>query len=354
MKVQRDELLGALKRCMPGIERGTSLLEGADTFVFQKGWVHSYNGSISVSVPFEVDDVIEGAVRAPEFFGVISKLPSGELTILPKEKHWLIKLKKIRIEITLMEQELDGFISNLALDKVKWAKLPETFEEGLKCCQMNCQTSDSYGGVYVQGDKMTSTDGRRINLFTLKKDMPTFWIRDNSAGELLKLGSLEKCGVSESWVHFTNEEGVYFSCMRLKDENFPFEKMKKVLEKHKKKSADLSNVLPDGIDSALERASALSMEVSGFKAVKMVMRTDAVEVYSRRTAGSYSEKVLWEKPFEEEIEPVTVLIDCDSARYALSRSKSFYMRQTEKNTVRLIFFDDSFQHLIATLKQPEE
>lgn len=355
MKIQRDDLLNALKKCMPGIEQGTSLLEGADTFVFQKGWIHSYNGSISVSVPFDTDgESISGAVRAPEFYGVISKLPVGELTIIPKEKYWLIKLKKIRIEITLMEQELDGFIQELALDDVKWWGLPETFEEGMKCCKMNCQASDSYGGVFVKDEVMASTDGRRINYFQLGKKMETFWIRDNSAGELLKLGDLKRYGISSAWVHFKNEQGVYFSCMKLNEENFPFEKMEAVMEEHKQEKSDISNVLPDGIEKALDRASALSMEVSGFRAVKIVLRKDAVEVFSRRSAGSYSEKIPWEKPFKEEIEPVSTMIDCDSARYALMRSKNFYVRQTEKNTIRLIFFNDSFQHLVATLKQPEE
>lgn len=356
MKIQRDDLLKVLGKCLPGIEQGASLLlEGADTFVFQKGWVHSYNGNVSVSSPFEAGEkAIEGSVKAQEFYNIISKLPSRELTILQKEKMWLIKMGKIRVELVLMNQELDDYVKNLALDDVEWFDLPETFEEGMKCCKMNCQTSDSYGGVFVKDDKMASTDGRRINFFQLGEKMKCFWIRDNSVSELLKLGDLEQYGISSGWVHFRSREKTFFSCMRLNDENFPFEKMKTVLEKHKQEDSDVSNILPEGVGTAIDRASALSMEVSGFKAVKLVLRNDFVEVFSRRSAGSYSEKISWMNPFKEEIEPISILIDCDSAKYALTRSRDFYVKQIEKNTIRLIFFDDSFTHLIATLKQPEE
>lgn len=352
MKVQRDFLLEGLKKCLPGIEQGSSLIEGADDFIFTKNWVHSYNGNVSVSVPFEMD--IEGAVRAQEFYNIISKLPSGELTIIQKkeEKIWLIKTGKIRIELVLMEQELDNYVKELALGNVKWFDLPENFEEAMKCCRMNTQ-SDAYGGIFIKNNIVCSTDGRRINRFQLEKEMETFWIRDNSAGELLKLGDLEQYGVSSAWVHFKSGE-TFFSCMRLADGNFPFEKMEKVLEKHIQVDSDISNTLPDGVDMAIDRASAMSMEVSGYKAVRMILGTDSVEIFSQRFAGSYSEKIPWEKPFKKGIAPVSVLIDCDSARYALIRSKKFYVKQVEKNTVRLVFFDDLFTHLIATLKQPEE
>lgn len=356
MKIQQSCLLELLKRCLPGIEQGNSLLEGADTFVFRGGWIHSYNGNISVSTPLPFES-INGSVKAQEFYNIISKLPSDELTVIQKEKEkmWLIKLKKIRIEITLMEQELNGYIKELALDNVEWHDIPELFQEGMKCCKMNCQASDSYGGIFTKGNIVCSTDGRRINHFQLGKKMKTFWIRDNSVGELLKLGGLKQYGISSAWVHFKAEGETLFSCMRLNEENFPFEKMEKVMEEHKQRDSDIGNVLPEGIEAALDRASALSMEVSGFRAIKMVLRKDAVEIYSRRSAGSYSEKIPWEKPFKKEMESIPTLIDCDSARYALMRSKNFYVRQAaEKNTVRLVFFNDSFQHLVATLKQPEE
>ncbi len=352
MKVQRDNLLEVLKQCLPGIETGNSVIEGADTFLFRDNWVSTYNGNISISTPFPFESV-SGTVRASEFFQIVSKLPAGELAVAQREKMWLIRTGKIRVEITLMEQELDGYIKGLALDNVKWLKLPGTFKDGLKGCIMNDQ-SGSYAGIFVKEPTMCSTDGRLINRFDLGKRMEGFWIRDNSASELLKLDGLDRYGISDGWVHFRDGEQTFFSCMRLNEENFSFDKLNTVLEKHERQGSDLSNELPDGVGAALDRASALSMEVSGFKAVQMILGKDAVEVYSRRSAGSYSEKVPWEKPFDEEFEPVSVLIDCDSARYALMRSKRFYVRQGEKNTIRLVFFDDSFVHLIATLKQPEE
>jgi len=71
MNVKRTELLKVLKQCLPGIENGNKVLEGADLFIFNKGSVHSYNDVISVSVPVKSDGLLEegidGAVRAEEF-----------------------------------------------------------------------------------------------------------------------------------------------------------------------------------------------------------------------------------------------------------------------------------------------
>ena len=95
MVVQKKALMESLKMAMPGIETGNSTLSGADAFIFHSGRIYSYNDLISVAVPIEqaglVEESIEGAVHADEFFKVISKFPSDEIEFEVAEKKWVLK-----------------------------------------------------------------------------------------------------------------------------------------------------------------------------------------------------------------------------------------------------------------------
>ena len=102
-------LSSVLTVAMPGIETGNSTLSGADAFIFHSGRIYSYNDLISVAVPIEqaglVEESIEGAVHADEFFKVISKFPSDEIEFEVAEKKWVLKNGKAKAELTLMEFE---------------------------------------------------------------------------------------------------------------------------------------------------------------------------------------------------------------------------------------------------------
>ena len=84
MTVQKKQLVESLKLAMPGIESGNVVLQGSDTFIFHNGKSFTYNDSMAVSIPIEqtglVEEDIEGAVKADEFFKVVSKLPQDEIS----------------------------------------------------------------------------------------------------------------------------------------------------------------------------------------------------------------------------------------------------------------------------------
>ena len=99
MVIQKKELLDSLKACMPGIETGSAVLQGADSFVFHDGKIFTYNDSISVTVPIKNDGLLEegleGCVKAEEFFKIISKFPADEIKFSVTEKGtWLLKCWK--------------------------------------------------------------------------------------------------------------------------------------------------------------------------------------------------------------------------------------------------------------------
>ena len=59
--------------CMPGVEKGSTIIEGADAFLFSGGYIHTYNNYISVSVPFDAGG-FECSIRAAAFYKLIQKI----------------------------------------------------------------------------------------------------------------------------------------------------------------------------------------------------------------------------------------------------------------------------------------
>ena len=57
--IEKAKLLSAMSKALPGVEKGNSIIEGADTFVLSNNAIHSYNDNISVSVPFDLDESIQ-------------------------------------------------------------------------------------------------------------------------------------------------------------------------------------------------------------------------------------------------------------------------------------------------------
>ena len=112
MTIQKKQLVESLKACMPGIESGSAVLQGADSFVFHDGKIFSYNDAISVTVPITqeglLEEGIEGCVKAEEFFKVVSKFPADEIKFTVTEKgSWLLKCGKAKAEMTLLNFDFE-------------------------------------------------------------------------------------------------------------------------------------------------------------------------------------------------------------------------------------------------------
>jgi len=172
MVIQKKELLDSLKACMPGIEAGSAVLQGADSFVFHDGKIFTYNDSISVTVPIKNDGLLEegleGCVKAEEFFKIISKFPADEIKFSVTEKGtWLLKCGKAKAEMALLNFDFQTRLKNIAPEKDAWIDLSDDFVFGIGTCKMSVNKTQ-LSGVYFEGQDIISTDGNQ-RLTTLQK-----------------------------------------------------------------------------------------------------------------------------------------------------------------------------------------
>jgi hypothetical protein len=352
MNVKRTELLKALKQCLPGIENGNSVLEGADLFVFSQGYVHSYNDVISVSVPVKSEGLlgegIEGAIKAEEFYSIINKFNGDLIEFIAENDKWILKSGKAKAELTLMSGDFTERFENITPEKKKWLELSPEFTQGLGICRMS-SNKNAISGLFVTSKDIVSSDGFQINYFKYKgADFENFWISDASAGELLKVGVLSHIQLKGTWAHFKTADNTIFSIKTLQAEKWPYEKILEVLNTHKKTEKSVAATFPKELFDAIDRASAFYLDISDRNAVRLSISPKRIMVSAERIAGRYEEKVSW-KEEPPQFSAFELYVDITMILFAARRSMSFYIHEIENDLPRMIFTTENSIHLMATL-----
>jgi DNA polymerase III sliding clamp (beta) subunit (PCNA family) len=359
MNIIKSDLVSAMKEALPGVEAGNTILEGADTFIFKDGFIYSYNDNISVAVPYNTSSskdepiYLQGAVKAKEFFDLINRIKTDNIKIISKDNKWIIKNESMRAELSLIESSIMEHISKIQPVKPKWIKLPEKFFDALKVCIFTSNKS-SLSGIYCSNEMMVSTDEIRINQYILDQPInEAFWITDNAANELLKLNDIEKYFVDKSWVHFLSKSKTMFSCKRLQNDLYPFDKIMKLVEDNTYIKGDIKGILPRELISAVSRASTLAMDIESFNSIKLTFTSEHIEVYSERPSGKYTETVKWEKPIKNFPE-VSIFIDFSFIEQGIANSTSFYLKQDEGKASKIIFKHDNGLQIVNTFEGGNE
>lgn len=359
MTISRKVLLESLKKAMPGIENGNQTLQGADAFIFHDGKIFTYNDSIAVSIPLEieglVDEGIDGAVHADEFFKILSKFSADELNFAVSENgSWLLKCGKSKFEMTLMNFDFEERLEGVTPDSKKesWTKLPEDFIESIGTCKM-LGNKTPMSGIYFDGKYVVSTDGFQINRYTLDTEIPKFWISDNSASELLKFTNMKEIQLQENWVHFKTEDGSIFSIKTLDASKFPMEKLMTLMNTTKPTEDDLNATFPEELFNAIDRAETFAMSINDHAAIRMILSPEKIEISSERQSGKYVEKVAWDKGFKAKFEPITLYADPAMMSFIAKRSLKFYLskvvsEKTGKVIPRFMFISEKSQHMMTT------
>jgi hypothetical protein len=352
MNVKRTELLRVLKQCLPGIENGNTVLEGADLFIFHNGCVHSYNDIISVTVPVRseglLNEGIEGAVKAEEFFSIISKFSGDLIEFAVADDKWILKSGRAKVELTLMAVDFTERFDIISPNKKNWLEIPPEFTQGLGVCRMTNNKS-AISGVFVTSKDILSSDGFQANRFKYNgADFKNFWISDASAGELLKVGVLTHIQIKDSWAHFKTADNIVFSIKTLQVEQWPYDKVIEILDALKKTKTSISAIFPKELFDAIDRASSFYLDISDMRAVRLLISPKQITVSAERIAGKYEEKVAW-KDAPPEFPAFELYVNPQMILFAARRSMSFYIHEVENDAPRMIFTTENSMHLMVTL-----
>lgn len=289
MKVNRTELLEALKKVQPGLAT-KEIIEQSQSFVFSEGDIITYNDEIMVSCPCELADKITGAVRAEELFAFLSKIKNDTLDIVIKDSELRVSSKRAKAGIPF-SADIELPFDELQLPKDDaWTKLPETFAEGIWKCSTTASrdmTKPVLTCIHLNGNRIESSDDYRITSFELGGKRKVFpkpvLLPAKSARELARYVPTEY-GLTKGWVHFTNEDGVIFSSRVFEDE---YPNVNEFLDV----SGDAVNV-PDGIETVLERVGIFSKaEIAEDESIEVAIGNSAMTISGEGDHGWFVEDV---------------------------------------------------------------
>jgi len=341
-KVNRKDFLGALKKVVVGVDsKDTFLLEGADCFIFDDDWIRSYNNDLSVCVKFPVG--IKGAVRAAEFYRLVDKMKGDQLRLSLKKENILVTDGRTSLEMTKMDE---GLIKNKIIDfnfeEMKWKKLPDDFLLGSRLCVFSAGDSilGVLGGVYFGENKISSTDRFRASLFQMEKKMDSFVLSKESLSELLKFEGVNKYYLDDNWVHFIDDDNLFFS-IRLLSSEYPLETVESLFDlKDLENKKNKSLTFPEGFRDTIERVGLFSYgKEFGLEYIRMEIEGDTITCSGERVGGKVVERIKIKESIDEKI---TIKISSKSLLDILQVTNVLYFREN-----KVLFRSSKYFHLIS-------
>ena len=345
MQIQKVTLAEAVKKCLPGVETGTALIEGTDTLVFTKGALHAYNDSIHVSVQLEGSE-LEGVVKAKEFSKLVNKLAGDVVVIELVDGKWTLTCGATEAELPLYSDNITQHLASLNLDKLAWSPLPADFSSGLQLTKIGGNTNP-VRGAFIQGNKVYSTDSIRINEYTFDAPMLPFWIDDPAVTDLLKIGALVSYAIGQAWAHFKTKDGAIFSAKLKEYALFPAEPLKAHIASALEAPVLAGNNLPLALADAIERVAIFGADIQGVVSVGLTFHQDHVLCFSGKATGKAKEKVMLAVPFAEDPK-VGCSVDFNFIVEAASKVAAFELKETNGQKL-LRFYSEKYNQLASTV-----
>lgn len=345
MKINKLKLINDLNKVLPGISTGTVTLEGADTVVFSKGHIYSYNSAISVDVKESEETGLTGVVKGLDFYNCLTKLPSDEIEIEIANGAWNFIDGKIKVKINLLpEGNIFERFDSLAPNN-HWIEIDgKDFQNALKVCNMP-KNSSKFAGIYGTGNTFLSTDSFIMNRYTTKHQYPVFWIDNNSVAELMKWDNFTHVEMNKMWLQFKSVDETVFSVRTLATEGFPIERINEVLENSIQTVPEFESEFSSEFYDAINRAATFSGESDKHEVVNFDITSTGSKVSSERVSGAYEEvieNIKTEGPeFNIKLD-IHTISECASlfSKFKLLKSGSYF---------RILFVQDSALKLFSTV-----
>lgn len=350
MKTTKSQLLSALQKVMPGIEKGNHFLEGSDAFLFDYNYLYSYNDSISVSTKFESE--ITASVKASDFFKLVMKLPDGEIDLeFDKEKGIInIKSGRTKAKIKTSETGIGQYIDGMNLSELSWKPISEQFFQALKLMKLT-MSNCPYRGLFVNENLISTTDAVRVNIYKMIEPMDGFWIDDPIMHQLMGFPEeLVGYSISPAWVHFKGKNDTIFSGKRNQDNSYPLTAIKGFDTDFQLQKTDIRNTLPVNFKEVADRIGVMAEGVDKFSVISLRIKKDELIIYSEKDNGSIEETLNWAVPFDQDID-LTIRADVSFLVEAGERCPAFFIRQAEGTSPRVVFYSENYKQIIATLSE---
>ena len=346
--IDKKLMLEDLKECLYGVDKGSSMMNGSDSFIFHDGYAYASDGIVAVKVPLRQEAMPDGAVDANTFWKTLNGLPQDTFDIKVDKDTWKLSCGRVHVSFLLRDIDFESrfhFFEGMG----DWQEIPEDMLTAMRTCQLKSNKS-TLSGIYFNSDTVVSTDNYQLNAYHMMEGFPKpFWLSDRCLSVILKLKDIQYIMVEDKWVRFKTASGAEYSMKPLVASRYPYEKVKKMI------SPDLtdsiaSGKLPLAVYEAIDRAITFGTdsEDSVRKVVCLDLSPDHVSVTSEGMGGTYSEDVEWDAPIKD-FAPLTLYVDKSLLDLIPKEDALFHVMGTNSTPI-LVFTTDRSVHVYSTYK----
>lgn len=280
MNINREAFLNALEHVRFGLSPKETIQQ-ASCFVFQKGWIVTYNDEVSCRIKFDLGG-LEGAVQAKTLLAVLHKIPDETLTVDAAGGELCFIGGERKFGLTMEAEVL------LPIDKIEkpkdWSELTKGMIEGIGSVQ-HCASDDESRFVltciHLTPESVEASDGQQAMRYAVETGLEgKTLVRSEALAPIVSL-SLDEVCVCESWLHFRGESGLIYSCRKY-DGEFP--NLTKVLEVEGKKIE-----IPKGTKEAIDKANIFAQDTSRSPLIRVTFKKGKVRFMGEGLSGWYSE-----------------------------------------------------------------
>lgn len=224
IRINREELLRRLQAVQPGLSTSKHV-DQSNCFIFQKGYVYTFNGEIAASYVSKLGKELTAAVRAKKVLDLLQKLAHEEVVVELKDNAFVISGSGFSSKFAV-EQEIELDMSTFE-QPGEWKPLPEQFADAvsvaLECTSKDVKAKENKFNqtcVHIHPEWVEAFDNTQAARFNLKTGLEqSVLVKHESIKHILAFGMCEYSQTS-NWLHFRNDSKLVLSCL-MYFEKFP-------------------------------------------------------------------------------------------------------------------------------------
>ncbi len=224
-KVNRIEFINTLARVEAGLSP-RAFIDQSDCYVFQSGWVSSFNDEICCRAKSGLPAELTGAVHAKPLKDALGAMTADEVTINFKEKEFQVVAGRHERAGIRMEREIVLPVDEVSVPE-QWIVLPPDFSTAVNKVMDAAGTNDEEFlsvCVHIHPEYVEATDRKQMCRYRLETGVDqSFLVRAKSIAPMVKL-DVVKIGQTDEWVHFRNKS-LIFSCRRHVEDYFKLDEV---------------------------------------------------------------------------------------------------------------------------------
>ena len=356
IQIEKAKLIESLKKVMPGVETGNTMIDGTDLLLFTGASVSSYNSEIAVSAPCDTQNV-SFSVKGADFFNLVSRMSDVTLSLEVVDSKVKIKAGRTKAAMTLQDSsKVMNLIRDLNVVSLEYKPLPEAFIDAVNICNLSGNAENIRGVAvndYGEGSAVYETDSVRVCINKLSERMDPFWVDDTTFNNAFKVGTPTGYCVSDAWLHLKYADGTVFSAKRKDHVAYPFDGLSTFPTAFEKAKVLVKGRLPNNIAEAVSRVAILASGVDKKNArmVRLTFRKDELELYAEKTGGEASETIPWETELEEDPQDTEVWVNTSFLLEASNKVMDFTlcymdMDPTAPPSLSLVFQSGEFLQFV--------